>query len=67
MYQDTRLAYERYLAKAATFEEPPPVGDRWPRDGERVLPSADVFMEEIERSVSRDTVASLIGLVRSRR
>ena len=63
----TRLAYERYLAKAATFEEPPPVGDRWPREGERVLPSADVFMEEIERSVSRDTVASLIGLVRSRR
>jgi hypothetical protein len=43
------------------------VGDRWPREGERVLPSADVFMEEIERSVSRDTVASLIGLVRSRR
>ena len=59
----TRLAYERYLEKAATFSDPPPVGDAWPRDGERVLPSADVFMAEVERSVSRDTVASLIGLV----
>ena len=26
-------AYDGYLAKAATYEKPPEVGERWPRDG----------------------------------
>lgn len=59
----TRLAYERFLAKVATFEDPPSVGDRWPREGERTLPSADVFMEEVERAASFESVESLIRLV----
>jgi len=58
----TRLAYERYLAKAATFERPPPVGDRWPRDGEYTLPSAEVFMAELERRASAQTLRTLSEL-----
>jgi len=58
----TRLAYERYLAKAATFEHPPPVGDRWPRDGEYALPRTDVFMAELERLASARTLRALTEL-----
>ena len=63
----TRGAYERYLEKAASFEDPPEVGDRWPRDGERCLPSADLFMEEVERAVSSATVLTLFDLARAER
>ncbi len=61
----TRGAYERYLKKAASFEDPPVIGDQWPRDGERVLPSADAFMEAVDRAVSSATVMTLFDLARA--
>ena len=52
-------AYEAYLAKVATFEKPPEIGERWPRDG-YYLPSKDVFVREFERRASSGTVDKLL-------
>ncbi len=59
-----RHAYEEYIAKAATFANPPAVGDNWPSDG-YFIPSANVFMEEAERQTSTGTLRALIEARRS--
>lgn len=48
--QAIREAYAAYLDKAATFSDPPEIGDKWPRDG-YYLPTVDVFMEEVGRLI----------------
>jgi hypothetical protein len=48
-------AYDGYLAKVATFEKPPELGERWPRDG-YYLPTRKVFIGEFERRASANTV-----------
>jgi len=48
-------AYDGYLAKLATFEQPPEIGERWPRDGYAV-PTREIFMREFERRASPNTV-----------
>lgn len=53
-----RAAYEGYLAKAKTFPRPPQIGERWPKDG-YYLPTADVFMRELERRTSSATLRGL--------
>lgn len=58
-----REAYEHYLDKVATFADPPPVGDRWPADGYH-LPTADVFMAELEERASTGTLRSLLAAQR---
>ena len=58
--QSVREAYERYLEKVSTFDDPPPVGERWPADG-YFLPSTDVFMAEVEDRASADTLRSLLA------
>ena len=57
--QGLREAYEEYLAKAATFAEPPVVGENWPADG-YYLPSAGAFMEEAESRMSVDTMRAVL-------
>jgi adenylate cyclase len=52
-------AYDGYLAKVATFEKPPELGERWPRDG-YYLPTREVFMRELERRASARTVEQLL-------
>jgi hypothetical protein len=52
-------AYDGYLAKAATFEKQPEVGERWPRDG-YFLPTREIFMREFERRASANTVDRLL-------
>jgi adenylate cyclase len=52
-------AYDAYLAKVATFEKPPEVGERWPRDG-YFLPTREIFMREFERRASANTVDRLL-------
>ena len=52
-------AYDGYLTKAATFEKPPEVGERWPRDG-YYLPTLEAFMREFERRASANTVDRLL-------
>ena len=63
--QGSRQAYEEYLAKAATFAKPPAVGDYWPADG-YFVPSADVFMAEMELRASPRTMRSLLELQRAK-
>jgi hypothetical protein len=49
--------YAAYIGKAATFSEPPKIGEKWPRDG-YYLPSVDVFMEKVGRLIpTLDTLA----------
>ena len=57
--RSVREAYVHYLEKAATFADPPPVGDLWPADG-YFLPSADVFMAEVEERTSAQTLRLLL-------
>lgn len=45
-----RDAYAAYLDKAATFSDPPEIGDKWPQDG-YYLPSVDLFMDEVGRLI----------------
>lgn len=58
--QSIREAYQHYLDKAATFTEPPPIGERWPADG-YFLPSADVFLSRVEQTASANTLNLLLG------
>lgn len=57
--QSIRRAYEEYLAKAATFADPPAVGEEWPADGYS-LPTADEFMRVAELRASPATLHSLL-------
>ena len=57
--RSVREAYEHYLEKVTTFADPPPIGDQWPADG-YFLPSADVFMAEVEESTSAQTLRLLL-------
>jgi len=52
-------AYSGYLTMAATFEKPPEVGERWPREG-YYLPTLEAFMREFERRASANTVDRLL-------
>jgi adenylate cyclase len=54
-------AYDAYLAKVATFEKRPEIGERWPRDG-FYLPTRQVFLSEFERRASPNTADRLIHI-----
>jgi hypothetical protein len=54
-----RDVYQAYLDKAATLANPPQVGTRWPRDG-YYLPTADVFMRELEGRTAADSLKALL-------
>ena len=55
-----RNAYQAYIDKTQTFERPPEIGEKWPRDGYK-LPSADVFMQAFESKVSPTTVNAILA------
>lgn len=55
-----RAAYSEYLEEVASFPEPPEIGDRWPRDG-YYLPSLEVFMAEVARRASPQTLETLLA------
>gem|GEM_PF-4780594 len=52
-------AYQAYLDKVTTFSNPPMIGEKWPRDG-YYLPSAEVFMLEVDARVAGATLAGLM-------
>lgn len=54
-------AYRGYITKVATFGNPPPLGERWPRDG-YFLPAPEVFMAEAYRRTGPQTMQALAGL-----
>lgn len=60
--QGFRDAYAAYLKKVGTFADPPPIGEKWPREG-YFLPAADIFMAEITRRTSAPTLAALAKAV----
>jgi len=51
-------AYDTYLEKISRMENPPEIGDNWPKDG-YYLPSSEKFMDEIERRCAENTLAAL--------
>ena len=54
-----RGAYQTYLDKVTAFEDPPEIGQRWPRDG-YYLPSTDVFMDELGRQTAQESLQLLL-------
>lgn len=56
-----RGTWRLVLEESATFDDPPEIGDRWPRDG-RYLPSEDAFMTEVGRQASPSTIEGLLRL-----
>ena len=52
-------AYQTYLDKTRTFENPPAIG-AWPESGYS-LPSADDFMAESSRRASESTLAAILA------
>jgi hypothetical protein len=53
-------AYGGYVDKAHRFKKPPVIGERWPEDG-YFLPSPEVFMRELERRASSETLRRLLA------
>lgn len=47
VYAGVESAWNAYLAKTATFREPPRIGPAWPGKDARVLPDPETFMAEI--------------------
>jgi hypothetical protein len=58
--QGFREAYEEYLVKVATFDNPPEIGEQWPRDG-YFLPTADVFLAEFEAIASARSMELILS------
>jgi hypothetical protein len=56
-------AYDAYLAKISTIENPPEIGQKWPKQGYAV-PARQVFLQEFERRASAKTVDRLINLTK---
>jgi hypothetical protein len=54
-----RETYAEYVAHVRSFDDPPVIGDKWPRDG-RFLPSPEAFANEHARLASSDTLAGLL-------
>lgn len=52
MYASVAHTYETYLSKTAGFEAPVKIGAEWPREGARVLPELDVFLNEVKTQAS---------------
>lgn len=64
MYASVAHTYETYLSKTAGFEAPVKIGAEWPREGARVLPELDVFLDAVKTQASP---AVLQELTRDRR
>lgn len=55
------VAYGQYLKEIESFDAPPEIGERWPRDGYYV-PSAAAFVAEAEARASAGTVRRLLSI-----
>lgn len=53
-------AYQNYLDKTAGFAAPPLVGDSWPRSGEFVLPSREVYLSEVIKASGSDALLAFL-------
>nr|VFK27646.1 MAG: Protein of unknown function (DUF3365) [Candidatus Kentron sp. MB] len=57
--QSVREAYAQVIEKVNTFETPPVIGDKWPRQG-YYLPTVDQFMSRVASRNAEYTTAALI-------
>lgn len=62
--QGFRDGYSAYIEKASTFENPPEIGEQWPRDG-YYLPGVDVFMDEFAHRSSANSLDAMIQTVQA--
>lgn len=60
LHQSFSEAYGLYLKKVETFNNKPVIGNQWPKDG-YFLPSQEVFMREIEKQSSTNTLNQLLS------
>jgi hypothetical protein len=56
--QGFRDGYSAYIEKVASFDNPPVIGEQWPRDG-YYLPSVDVFMAEFAHRASANSLDTI--------
>ena len=54
-----KTAYARYLEKVMTFNTPPMIGDKWPKEG-YYLPDVNVFIAKVKNKASVTTLNSLL-------
>ena len=59
------FAYGRVITALSRLEDPPQIGDCWPREG-RCLPSREVFAKELERRASAQTLQQLLAIKEAR-
>lgn len=65
LHQGFEDAYTGYIRKVESFAQPPPIGERWPREG-LYLPSPEVFMQEVYRRTAPVTLAALARITAGR-
>lgn len=53
-------AYSAYLEEAASFSNPPEIGQRWPTEG-YFLPDLETFMAEVARRTAPESVDALLA------
>ena len=53
-------AYQNYLDKVAAFAKPPLVGKDWPKSGQYVLPSREVYLSEVLKASGADTLSAFL-------
>lgn len=54
-----KTAYTRYLEKVMSFNTPPMIGDKWPKEG-YYLPDVNVFIAKVKNKASITTLNSLL-------
>ena len=57
--QGFRAAYQQFLLETQSMPVPPKIGNLWPRSG-MFVPSADIFMQEINLRSSTHTLSGLM-------
>lgn len=65
MLASVREAYQAYLDKTQTFVRAVPIGADWPTEGNRTLPTVEVFLTEVRTAAATAMIDSMYPPVRS--
>jgi adenylate cyclase len=57
--------YTTYLEKVSGFDNPPEIGENWPRDG-YYLPTVDIFLAEFTKRASPNSIEMLLSIADER-
>lgn len=58
-----RFAYGYFLTEIKQLKNPPPIGNKWPREG-YFIPSEKIFMQALTERASNNTLVRLMQLVK---